>query len=127
MKILIPHMGCPLDIRGPAAFAGIEELLALARYPNVTVMVSSAPCFSNEAYPFRDVHPYLRRIYDVYGPRRMLWGADLSRLTGSYSECLDLFRHALDFLSDDDKEWVLGRALAEALNWPERTLTVMPG
>ena len=49
----------------------------------------------------------------------MLWGADLSRLTSSYSECLDLFRHALDFLSADDKEWILGRALAEALNWPE--------
>ncbi len=119
LKILIPHMGCPLDIRGPAAFAGIEELLDLARYPNVTVMVSSAPCFSNESYPFRDLHPYLRRIYDVYGPRRMLWGADLSRLTSSYSECLDLFRHALDFLSNDDKDWILGRALAKALNWPE--------
>jgi hypothetical protein len=49
----------------------------------------------------------------------MLWGADLSRLTSSYSECLDLFRHALDFLSNDDKEWILGRALSEALNWPE--------
>jgi predicted TIM-barrel fold metal-dependent hydrolase len=94
-------------------------LLGLARYPNVTVMVSSAPCFSNEPYPFRDLHPYLRRIYEVYGPRRMLWGADLSRLTSSYSECLDLFRHALDFLSNDDKEWILGRALSEALNWPE--------
>jgi hypothetical protein len=46
-------------------------------------------------------------------------GADLSRLTSSYSECLDLFRYALDFLSSDDKEWVLGRALAQALNWPE--------
>jgi predicted TIM-barrel fold metal-dependent hydrolase len=119
LRILIPHMGCPLDIRGSAAFAGIEELLDLAGYPNVTVMVSSAPCFSNQPYPFGDVHPYLRRIYDVYGPRRMLWGADLSRLTSSYSECLDLFRHALDFLSDADKGWILGRALAEALNWPE--------
>jgi predicted TIM-barrel fold metal-dependent hydrolase len=121
LKILIPHMGCPLDIRGREAFAGIDELLDLARYPNVTVMVSSAPCFSNEPYPFRDLHPYLRRIYDVYGPRRMLWGADLSRLTSSYSECLDLFRHALDFLSDDNKEWILGRALAEALNWREES------
>ncbi len=119
LKILIPHMGCALDIRGREAFARVEELLDLARYPNVTVMVSSAPCFSNEAYPFRDLHQYLRRIYDVYGPRRMLWGADLSRLTSSYSECIDLFRHALDFLSKDDKEWILGRALAEALDWPE--------
>jgi hypothetical protein len=97
----------------------LSELLSLARYPNVFVMVSSAPCFSNEPYPFHDLAPYLRRIHDVYGPRRMLWGADLSRLNGTYKQCLDHFRHELDFLSDDDKEWVLGRALAEALNWPE--------
>ena len=119
LKLLIPHMACPLDTHVPDAFAKLDELLSLARFPNVFVMVSSAPCFSNQAYPFRDLYPYLRRIYDVYGPRRMLWGADLSRLKGTYKQCLDQFRYELDFLSADDKEWILGRALAEALNWPE--------
>ena len=119
LRILVPHMACPLDTRGHEAFAGLGDLLALARYPNLTVMVSSAPCFSNEPFPFSDLHQPLRRIYDVFGPRRMLWGADLSRLTSSYSDCLDHFRYGLDFLSAEDKEWVLGRALAEALNWPE--------
>jgi predicted TIM-barrel fold metal-dependent hydrolase len=119
LKLVIPHMACPLDTKGAAAFAGIDKVLALARYPNVTVMVSSAPCFSNEAYPFLDLCPHLRRIYDAYGPRRMLWGADLSRLSGSYSDCLDHFRYGLDFLSAQDKEWILGRALAKTLNWPE--------
>jgi hypothetical protein len=49
----------------------------------------------------------------------MLWGADRSRLTSTYRECLDLFREGLDFLSAEDREWILGKALAEALNWPE--------
>jgi predicted TIM-barrel fold metal-dependent hydrolase len=119
LKLLIPHMACPLDTQVPESFAGIEQLLALARYPNVFVMVSSAPCFSNEPYPFRDLYPYLRRIHDVYGARRMSWGADLSRLRGTYKECLDQFRYELDFLSEDDKEWILGRAIAHALSWPE--------
>ena len=119
LTILIPHMACALDTRGAAAFAGINDLLALARFPKVFVMVSSAPCFSNERYPFRDLHPFLRRIYDAFGPRRLLWGADRTRLTSTYRECLDLFREALDFLSAEDKEWILGKALAEALNWPE--------
>jgi hypothetical protein len=43
----------------------------------------------------------------------------LSRLKGTYKQCLDHFRYELDFLSEDDKEWILGRAIAEALNWPE--------
>jgi predicted TIM-barrel fold metal-dependent hydrolase len=112
-------MACPLDTHVPEAFAKLDDLLALARYEHVFVMVSSAPCFSNEDYPFRDLHPHLRRLYDAYGPRRMLWGSDLSRLKGTYRQCLELFRYELDFLSEDDKEWILGRALAEALNWPE--------
>ena len=119
LKVLVPHMACPLDTHVPEAFATLDQTLSLARFANVFVMVSSAPCFSNESYPFRDLYPYLKRIYDVYGPRRMLWGSDLSRLRGTYKECLDHFRYELDFLSAGDKEWILGRALAEALNWAE--------
>lgn len=119
LKLLIPHMACPLDTHVPGAFATLDQTLSLATYPNVFVMVSSAPCFSNDPYPYRDLAPYLKRIYDAYGPRRMLWGADLSRLKGTYKQCLDQFRYELDFLSAEDKEWILGRALAGALNWPE--------
>lgn len=119
LKILIPHMACVLDKTGAEAFRDIEELAALTKYPNVFVNVSSAPCFSVEPYPFRDIQPYLRRIYDAFGPRRMLWGADLSRLRGLYRECLEQFSRGLDFLSADDKEWILGKTLATVLKWPE--------
>jgi len=57
----------------------------------------------------------------------MLWGADLSRLTSSYSECLDLFRHALDFLSNDDNEWILGRAFGRGFELAGIRLPLMPG
>lgn len=120
LTILIPHMGCRLDSHGAEAFADLDDLLKLARHPKVFVNVSSAPCFSREKFPFRDIEPYLRRIYDVFGPRRMLWGADLSRLTSTYRECLEHFLRGLDFLSETDKEWILGKTLAQALNWPER-------
>ena len=119
LKLLIPHMGCTLDARGAAAFASLDDVLDLARYPKVSVMVSSAPCYSNEPYPFRDVAPFIQRLYGVYGPRRLLWGADLTRLRCTYREGLDQFRSSLDFLSADDREWILGKSLAEVLAWPE--------
>jgi predicted TIM-barrel fold metal-dependent hydrolase len=119
LTLLIPHMACVLDEHGADAFARLDDLVALARYPKVNVNVSSAPCFSNEAYPFRDLTPFIRRIYDAYGPRRMLWGADITRLTSTYAECLNHFRKGLDFVSDEDKEWILGKTLARVLNWPE--------
>ena len=120
LKIVIPHMGCTLDSHVPESFASLDDVLSLVRFPHVYVMTSSAPCFSNESFPFRDVAPFIKRLYDVFGPRRLFWGADFTRLPCSYRECLDQFRTSLDFLSAEDKGWILGRALAEALPWPER-------
>ncbi len=119
LKVLIPHMGCSLDSRGADAFATLDDLLGLARYPGISVMVSAAPCYSNDPYPFRDIQMFIKRIFDAYGPRRLLWGSDLSRLKCSYRECLDQFRMSLDFLSEEDKEWILGKSLAAVLTWPE--------
>jgi hypothetical protein len=30
-----------------------------------------------------------------------------------------MFSRGLDFLSSSDKEWIMGKALAETLSWPE--------
>ena len=119
LTLIIDHMGRASGATGPAAFADLDNLLRLARYPNVLVKTTSAPSYSEEPYPFRDIHPFLRRIYDAFGPRRLLWGSDITRLRGAYAECLNLFKEALDFLSADDKEWILGKTLATTCNWPE--------
>ena len=55
----------------------------------------------------------------AYGPCRMLWGADLSRLTSTYRECAEMFTRGLEFLSASDKDWIMGRAVAQVLKWPE--------
>ena len=119
LKLIIDHMACHLQGKAETAFLEFDSLLSLAQYPEVRVKVSSAPCFSAEPYPFKDIEPFLHRIYDAFGARRLMWGADLApRLTSTYQECLDHFRHALPFLSEDDKEWILGKTTAETLGWP---------
>lgn len=120
LTIVIDHMGRQSGKFGAAAFEDLDQLLALARYPKVVVKTTSVPSYSEQRYPFRDLHPYVRRIYDAFGPRRMLWGSDITRLPCSYRECLLLFQEALDFLTAEDREWILGRTLAEVLNWPEQ-------
>jgi predicted TIM-barrel fold metal-dependent hydrolase len=119
VRFVLDHMARPGNAGGPAAFADLDAMLALARHTNVAVKVSSAPNYSTEPYPYADIHPFLRRIYDAFGPRRMLWGSDLTRLRGSYRECADLFRRALDFLTEEDRGWIMGGAAASFLNWPE--------
>ena len=115
----IDHMGCNLEAPPEHAFASIDETLALAKYPKVFVKVSSAPCFSEQDYPYADVIPYLKRFYDAFGPQRMMWGADLTRLRGTYEDCLRQFKEALYFLSYPEREMVLGLTAAQILNWPE--------
>jgi len=117
LRIVLDHFGRRSDLRDDAAFADLDLMLALARFPNVAVKVSSAPCYSTQAFPFRNLAPYLRRIHDAFGARRQLWGTDWTRLPCSYLECLDHYRHELPFLTAQDKEWILGGSALEILNW----------
>jgi predicted TIM-barrel fold metal-dependent hydrolase len=120
LKLIICHAGRhatggPVD---EAAWHDAVDLHALARYPGVAVKMSSLPNFSTEPYPFANLHPHLKAIYEHFGPRRIFWGSDATRLRLTYAENLRLFTEALDFLSAEDREWILGRGIAEYVGWP---------
>jgi predicted TIM-barrel fold metal-dependent hydrolase len=116
LTLLVDHMSGV----GPDTPQLLDALVALARYPKVCVKVGGGPNRSQEGYPFADMHSTLRRIYDSFGPRRLLWEADITQLhKNTYAECLRLWQEGLPFLSAEDKEWILGRTAAEVLNWPE--------
>jgi predicted TIM-barrel fold metal-dependent hydrolase len=113
LRLIVDHAG--RAARGPkdaAAWHDIADLLALAGAPNVAVKVSSLPSFSTEPYPFVNLHAPIRAIYDSFGPQRMIWGSDVTRLTSTYEENVRLFSEALDFLSPDDREWLFWRSIS---------------
>jgi len=117
LKLVIDHLGIRSGMKGDAAFAGLPQLCALARRPNVAVKASALPCYSIEPYPFRDVHAHIRRVYDAFGPRRTFWGTDWTRLPCSWRQAVTLFTEELPWLSASDKEWIMGPALCEWLGW----------
>lgn len=121
LKMIIDH--CSLHRISPDQpytldRAEVDRLVSLASLPNVAVKISALPFFSNEPYPFRDIQPVARAVLEAYGPRRTFWGSDMTRLRCTYREALDYFTIAMDGISAEDKEWVLGRALCEWLGWP---------
>ena len=118
LRLIVDHMGLSSALRGKSLDGAVDSLVKLARLKNVAVKVSALPCYVEEAYPFPTLHPLIRRVVDGFGPRRCFWGTDLSHLTSSYKQCLTLFTEELHFLSDNDKEWILGRGIAEWLHWP---------
>jgi predicted TIM-barrel fold metal-dependent hydrolase len=117
LRLVVDHLALPLGPTGPAAFADLPHLLALARYPNVAVKASALPCHSERRFPFTDVHQPLRRVFNAFGPHRLFWGSDWTRLPCSYEENLALFTGELPFLSPADVSLVMGRALLNWLGW----------
>jgi len=100
-----------------AAFANLGEMLALAKYPNVAVKLSGAPSYSSQPYPYRNIHQYIRQIFDAFGPQRCFWGTDITRMPCSYRQCVTMFTEELSWLQGHDKELVMGDAICDWLGW----------
>ena len=122
LVLIIDHMGMSLSVEAIRAGnfeAVIEDTLALAKYPNVSVKVSGATNYSKEQYPHRDINPHIQRVFAAFGPQRCYWGTDLTNgfEKATYRQRITHFTEALDFLSEDDKDWMMGRGIVERLRW----------
>jgi predicted TIM-barrel fold metal-dependent hydrolase len=120
LALIIDHMGLSLDIaKADKRAEAIDQTVALARFANVSVKLSSAPAYSSEPYPYRDMTPHIRRCFDAFGPRRCFWGTDMTNSfsKATYRQRVTHFTQELDFLSEDDKDWVMGRAILARLGW----------
>lgn len=122
LPLIVDHMGLSLSM--PAVLEGkfevpISHTLMLAKYPNVSVKLSSAPTYSREPYPYRDISVPIKRLFEAFGPRRCHWGTDItsSFAKATYRQRITHFTETFDFMSEDDKDWVMGRSILTKLNW----------
>jgi L-fuconolactonase len=114
LTVVIDHMAdCPLG--KPAE---LQKLIALERYPKVFVKISHTWSRSRHAYPFPDAQEQVKRLYDVFGPQRLMWATDWPILEprATYAQALTLVRDDMDFLNADDKSWILSKTIERV--WP---------
>jgi predicted TIM-barrel fold metal-dependent hydrolase len=117
LKLIIDHCGLNPFRKNAEALEHVDELLALAKLPNVAVKATGAPAYSTQPYPFRNLHDPLRRIFDAFGPDRFFWGTDITRMPCTYRRCVTLFTEELPWLTGQDLEKVMGRGLATWIGW----------
>ena len=117
LRLVIDHLGLVSGEKDAHAFRGLDHLLALARYPNVAAKASALPCYTDEPYPYVGLHPYLLSVHESFGPRRMFWGTDLSRLPCTYAQAITMFTEHMPWLAAADLEWIMGRGVCEWLHW----------
>ncbi|HET6195644.1 MAG TPA: amidohydrolase family protein, partial [Acetobacteraceae bacterium] len=117
LKLIVDHMAVPRASKGEAAYRNMPQLLALAKHPNVAVKATGQAGYAEDAYPFRSIHPHLRAVYDAFGPQRMFWGTDITRMPCSWRQCVTLFTEELPWLTGRDLELVMGQALCDWIGW----------
>lgn len=114
LDVCIDHMAdSPIDEPDE-----LKRLLRLARYPRVYVKLSHLWSLSKQAYPYGDTHDQVRRLYDAFGPRRLMWGTDWPAVEEycGYGQALALYRDEIKFFNDDDRKWILGETALRL--WP---------
>jgi len=117
LRLTVDHLGLATGEKDAHAFRALDRLLALAKRANVAVKSSALPCYTAEPHPYPGLQPYLRRVYEAFGPRRMFWGTDQTRSPVSYREGIALFTEHTPWLPVADLEWIMGRAVCEWLGW----------
>ena len=117
LKLVIDHFGMAIGAKDAAAWGNLPQLLALARHKNIAVKVSGATGMSSAPYPFTNLNDGIRAIYDAFGPQRMFWGTDITRLTTPWRQCVTMFTEELPWLSARDRDLIMGRALCDWYGW----------
>lgn len=117
LKIVMDHLGLINGEYDDVAFRDLDKFLKLARHPNIAAKVSALPCYTKGVYPYHNLHSYIRRVYDAFGPRRMFWGTDLSRLPCTYRQAVTMFTEEMPWLSSRDLEYIMGRGVCEWIGW----------
>jgi predicted TIM-barrel fold metal-dependent hydrolase len=116
LKLAVDHMGALRGAKGDAAFPKMKELTALARYPNVAVKLTGGPFYADDAYPFKSLHKHYRAMYDAFGPRRLFWGTDITKMPCSWRQCVTHFQD-IDWIPEADKKLMMGPAICEWIGW----------
>lgn len=122
LSIVVDHLGLaqpPLMDADADPFGRLPDLIALARFPNISVKMTAAPVLAREPYPFADLWLHLHSVLHTFGVQRVMWGSDHTRTAAlhTFEEAVGYVRDSGE-LSASDKAQVLGGTLRGVFDWP---------
>ncbi len=83
------------------------EVLKLAKLKRAVMKYSGVAYSSKEPYPHRDAAPLVRRVYDAFGPDRIIWGSFGSTLE-AFNRNAALLDEMFRFASEADRSLIRG-------------------
>jgi predicted TIM-barrel fold metal-dependent hydrolase len=114
--VLIDHLG-RIGVDGTIRQEDVDALCALAKHPRMLVKVGAFYALGKKTPPYLDLTPLIQAVVNAFGANRCLWETDcpFQVVKDSYADSLSLIRDKLDFLTDDDKAWLLHRTAEQTL------------
>src|SRR5436190_13399509 len=112
--VIIDHL-CRIGATGTISDKDVDALCALAVHPRVLIKVGAFYALGKKQAPYTDLAPLIQRVVKAFGARRCMWESDcpFQVVEQKYQDSIDLVQKRLDFLTDEDRGWLLGRT-AEA-------------
>jgi predicted TIM-barrel fold metal-dependent hydrolase len=108
--VVIDHL-CRIGVDGNVREKDVDALCAMAGHKRVMVKVGAFYALGKKTPPYTDLGPLIQRVVKAFGAKRCLWESDcpFQVVKDKYQDSLDLVRKRLDFLTNDDKDWLLRR------------------
>ena len=106
--VVIDHL-CRIGVSGKVPPEDVKALCDMAKFKHVTVKVSAFYALGQKKPPYHDLAPMIKQVYDAFGPQRLMWATDcpFQVVDHSYQQSIDLIKNGLEFLSAEDKDWIL--------------------
>lgn len=88
----------------------LKNLTRLARHKHTSVKVSAFYALGEKKPPHRELIPMIKRLYDAFGPQRLMWASDCPyQIQGvnNYKDSISLIRDRIEWLTPEDRQWLL--------------------
>jgi L-fuconolactonase len=109
LRVVVDH-GAKPEIAKAIEQPWLDDLKAIAAYPDVTCKLSGLVTEAAPDWRPDDILPYVARLLELFGPGRLLWGSDwpVVNLAGGYDVWRALTAQALQELTPDQRAAILG-------------------
>lgn len=107
--VIIDHL-CRIGASGKIEDRDVDALCTMAKHKKVLVKVGAFYALGKKSAPYTDLGPLIQKVVKAFGVDRCMWESDCPfqvQDKHTYADGIDLIRKKLDFLSADDREWLL--------------------
>jgi predicted TIM-barrel fold metal-dependent hydrolase len=114
VPVVIDHLA-QIDLAAANPEPDVRLLLGMAKFPNVSVKISELSSISkSREYPFADAYPLVKRVYEAFGPDRLLFGtgypgsARAAYHRPTLEQEIALVDREIPFFTREDRDKILG-------------------